>query len=51
MARIGEKIPDFSVDALIDGQIKRIRLYDYLGKWLVLVFYPARFLLRMPNRA
>ena len=43
MIRIGEKIPDFSVDALIDGQIKRIRLYDYLGKWLVLVFYPADF--------
>ncbi len=43
MAKIGERIPDFSVDALVDGQIKRISLYDYLGKWMVLIFYPADF--------
>ena len=41
--KIGEKIPDFSVDALVDGQIKRIKLHDYLGKWMVLIFYPADF--------
>lgn len=43
MIKIGEKIPDFSVDALVGGQIKKIKLHDYSGKWLVLIFYPADF--------
>jgi NADH-dependent peroxiredoxin subunit C len=43
MVKIGEKIPDFQAEALIGDQIKKIKLHDYLGKWVVLIFYPADF--------
>lgn len=43
MVRIGEKIPDFEADALVNEEIKKIRFSDYKGKWLVLIFYPADF--------
>ncbi len=43
MIRIGEKIKDFEVEALINDDIKKIRIYDYLGKWIVMIFYPADF--------
>ncbi len=43
MVKIREKVPDFKVDALINDDIKPVSLYDYLGKWIVLIFYPADF--------
>jgi peroxiredoxin (alkyl hydroperoxide reductase subunit C) len=43
MIGIGDKIPDFEVDAVIRGDMKRIKLHDYLGKWMVFIFYPADF--------
>lgn len=39
----GKKIPDIELDAYHNKIIKRIRLADYRGKWLVLFFYPADF--------
>ena len=43
MIKIGEKIPDFKLKALINDEIMPIRLHNYLGKWIVLIFYPADF--------
>lgn len=43
MIKIGEKVPNFKVNALVDDQIKQVSLYDYAGKWTVLIFYPADF--------
>ena len=43
MLKIGEKAPDLQLQALHDGTFKQIKLADYLGKWLVLYFYPADF--------
>jgi NADH-dependent peroxiredoxin subunit C len=43
MIRIGDRIPDFKADALIGGEIKKIKMHDYLGRWMVLIFYPADF--------
>lgn len=43
MIRIGEKIPNLEVDAVIKGEMKKIKLGDYKGKWMVLIFYPADF--------
>lgn len=43
MIRIGDKIPNFEVDAVIKGEIKKIKLHDYLGKWMIFIFYPADF--------
>ena len=43
MIKIGDTIQDMQVDALIDGEIKKINIHDYHGKWIVLIFYPADF--------
>ena len=49
MIKIGEKILDFSLDAFHENKIKRIKLSDYKGKWLVLFFYPADFTFVCPT--
>lgn len=43
MIKIGDKIPNFEVDALVDNDIKKVNTHDYLGKWMVVIFYPADF--------
>ena len=35
--------PLFTADAIIDGQIKKVNLSDYLGKCVLLFFYPSDF--------
>ncbi|KAH8978119.1 2-cysteine peroxiredoxin [Lactarius hatsudake] len=32
--------PVFSVTALVDGAFKEVSLADYLGQWVILMFYP-----------
>jgi peroxiredoxin (alkyl hydroperoxide reductase subunit C) len=49
MIKVGEKVPDFEVDAFHKGQIKKVKLYDYMGKWVVLLFYPADFTFVCPT--
>jgi NADH-dependent peroxiredoxin subunit C len=49
MVRIRGKVPDFELDAYYDGDIKKIRLSDYKGKWVVLMFYPADFTFVCPT--
>jgi hypothetical protein len=41
--RVGQKAPDFELSAYIDGGFKNVKLSDYLGKWVVLCFYPGDF--------
>ena len=43
MVKIGEEIPEFEAEVYQDFEIKKIKLSDYKGKWLVLAFYPADF--------
>ncbi|MDE1870903.1 MAG: redoxin domain-containing protein [Candidatus Micrarchaeota archaeon] len=43
MIKIGSTIPDMELEALVNNEIKKVRMRDYLGKWLVLIFYPADF--------
>jgi peroxiredoxin (alkyl hydroperoxide reductase subunit C) len=43
MVRIGKPAPDFEASAFVDGGFKNIKLSDYLGKWVVLCFYPGDF--------
>ncbi|MGD0728776.1 MAG: redoxin domain-containing protein [Candidatus Micrarchaeaceae archaeon] len=43
MMKIGQRINDFKVDALIGDKIEKISFSDYDGKWMVLIFYPADF--------
>jgi len=43
MVRIGAEVPDFELDAYHEGEVKKIKLYDYRGKWVRLAFCPADF--------
>lgn len=49
MISINEKIPDLELEAFYEDHIKKIKLSDYKGKWLVLVFYPADFTFVCPT--
>lgn len=49
MVAINEKAPDFTEDAYVNGEIKKISLKDYRGKWVVLFFYPADFTFVCPT--
>jgi peroxiredoxin (alkyl hydroperoxide reductase subunit C) len=49
MLRIGHHAPDFEASAFADGDIKSVRLSDYRGHWVVLVFYPLDFTFVCPT--
>ncbi|MCC7574736.1 redoxin domain-containing protein [Candidatus Woesearchaeota archaeon] len=46
---IGKKVDDFSAEVFHNDEIKKIKLSDYKGKWLVLLFYPADFTFVCPT--
>lgn len=41
--RVGQKAPDFIAPAYQGGKFGQVKLSDYLGKWVVLCFYPGDF--------
>ena len=43
MIRIGQKAPDFTAPAYLDGKFTDVSLASYAGKWLVIMFYPGDF--------
>jgi len=43
MVMIGRKAPDFVAPAYLEGKFVNIKLSEYLGKWVVLCFYPGDF--------
>ncbi len=49
MVRIGEKVQDFEFDAYVGDEIRKMRISDYKGKWLALIFYPADFTFVCPT--
>lgn len=49
MVKIGEKVEEFELQAFHNNESKKVRLSDYKGKWLVLVFYPADFTFICPT--
>jgi peroxiredoxin (alkyl hydroperoxide reductase subunit C) len=40
---VGRKAPDFVAPAYHKGAFTQVKLSDYLGKWVVLCFYPGDF--------
>ncbi len=42
-ARVGHKAPDFEAPAYHKGEFGQVKLSDYIGKWVVLCFYPGDF--------
>ena len=49
MNLINKKAPEFTEDAFVKDDIKKINLSDYKGKWVVLFFYPADFTFVCPT--
>ena len=43
VVRVGGKAPDFEAPAYAGGKFKNVKLSDYLGKWVLLCFYPGDF--------
>ena len=41
--RVGSKAPDFEAPAYHKGKFINVKLSDYLGKWLLICFYPGDF--------
>ena len=41
--RVGTKAPDFVAPAYYQGGFTNVKLSDYLGKWVLLCFYPGDF--------
>jgi hypothetical protein len=42
-AQVGQKAPDFQAPAYYQGKFTSVKLSDYLGKWVLLCFYPGDF--------
>ncbi len=43
MVSVGKKAPDFTAPAYHKGEFTSIQLSDFLGKWVILCFYPGDF--------
>jgi len=48
-AEIGSPAPLFTLDAVINLEIKKVSLKEYRGKWVVLFFYPGDFTFVCPT--
>ena len=46
---VGKKAPNFTADAVVDGDFKKVTLSDYQGKYVVLFFYPLDFTFVCPT--
>lgn len=42
-AKVGQKAPDFQAPAYYQGEFTTVKLSDYIGKWVLLCFYPGDF--------
>jgi peroxiredoxin (alkyl hydroperoxide reductase subunit C) len=43
MIKVGQKAPDFTSPAYLKGKFVNLKLSEYLGKWVLLCFYPGDF--------
>jgi peroxiredoxin (alkyl hydroperoxide reductase subunit C) len=50
MVLVGKKAPDFTADAVVNKEFKKVTLSDYVGKkWVILFFYPLDFTFVCPT--
>lgn len=47
--QVGDKAPDFSATSVYEQEFKQIKLSDYLGNYLILLFYPLDFTFVCPT--
>ena len=43
MIHVGKKVPDFAAPGYQKGKFISVNLSEYLGKWVLLCFYPGDF--------
>lgn len=43
IAKVGAKAPDFQAPAYYQGNFTTVKLSDFLGKWVMVCFYPGDF--------
>jgi len=43
IAKVGTKAPDFAAPAYYKGTFTTVKLSDFMGKWILLCFYPGDF--------
>ena len=43
LAKVGATAPDFEAPAYYRGSFTTVKLSDFLGKWVMLCFYPGDF--------
>ena len=43
MIHVGKKVPDFAAPGYHQGKFISTKLSEYLGKWVLLCFYPGDF--------
>src|ERR1700739_4932008 len=48
-AQVTKPAPDFTADAVVNGEFKQIKLSDYRGRYVVLFFYPLNFTFVCPT--
>lgn len=46
---IGQNVPDLTMEVFQNEEVRKIKLSEYLGKWLILFFYPADFTFVCPT--
>jgi peroxiredoxin len=49
MVAMNQKVPDMELQAYHRDEIKKLRLSDYRGKWVILMFYPGDFTFVCPT--
>jgi peroxiredoxin (alkyl hydroperoxide reductase subunit C) len=42
-AQVGKPAPDFEAPSYYRGEFGKVKLSDYLGKWVLVCFYPGDF--------
>jgi alkyl hydroperoxide reductase subunit AhpC len=47
--KVGEKAPEFALEAYHNGEMKKVSSRDFAGKWVVLFFYPRDFTFVCPT--
>jgi peroxiredoxin 2/4 len=47
--QVGQKAPDFTLQALVNGEFRDVSLKEYSGRWVVLFFYPLDFTFVCPT--
>ena len=49
MIQVGQKCPDFTLNALVGTEFKELSLSDYQGQWVCLYFWPLDFTFVCPT--